>query len=146
MFDGDPRRPPREDVGSRLTFCSADCSMTATASEHQPSYGQKRRRGTIEEEHSTFDILHPPQKKAKRHRPLQQETDINYWDSLSKVWLPPRALHELDRRNRQSATPLERNGDKPRHLRSLSKQLRTFAKDGGPDLCDLRGVSLAWGI
>ena len=116
--------------------------MTAFVSEDQPLPGQKRQRGATELEHSTIATPHPPWKKVKRRHQSQQETDAAYWDSLSKLWLTRRALDELDRRNRRKASPVERNGDKPRQLRSLSKQLKSFAKDGGPDLYDLRGVSL----
>ena len=140
MLDAYFPRPPSEQVDALFLLCKVPYLMTAVAPEDQPLCGQKRRRRAIEEEHST--VTTPPLwKRAKRHRQSQQKTDTAYWDSLSKLWLTRRALDELDRRNRQRASPVERNGDKPRQLRSLSKQLKSFTQNGGPDLCNLRGVS-----
>ena len=117
--------------------------MTAVAPEDQPFCGQKRKQSVIDEEHPTTAAIssEPPCKKAKRPHQSRQETSTAYWDSLSKLWLTRCALNELNRRNRPWASPVERNGDKPRQLRSLSKKLQSFAKDGGPDICSLRGVS-----
>jgi len=143
-------RPPTEEVSPYFTLCRVPCLMTAVASEHQPLCGQKRRRGAIEEEHSTTATPPLPRKKALRHRQSQQETNTAYWDSLSKLWLTRRALDELDRRNRQRASPVRTTvardldlGDEPDLLKNLSKQLKRFARHGGPDLRDLGGVSLA---
>ncbi|KAI3317910.1 hypothetical protein HD806DRAFT_550099 [Xylariaceae sp. AK1471] len=57
-----------------------------------------------------------------------------FWDNLSKVWLTPRALRELDRRNHirprlEPSPPGEVS----------SKHLARFARHGGPDLGHLRG-------
>ena len=109
--------------------------MTAVASEHQPLCGQKRRRGAIEEEHSTTRTPQPPWKRTKRRRQSQQETNTAYWDSLSKLWLTRRALDELDRRNRQRASPVRTTvargldlGDEIGLLKNPSKKLRRWAK------------------
>jgi len=124
--------------------------MTAVAPEDQSPFGQKRRRGAIEQDHSTTVIPHPPRKKAKRRHQSQQETNTAYWDSLSKLWLTRRALDELDRRNRQKASPVRPTvtrgldlGDEPSQLENPSTQLKRFARHGGPDLRNLVGVSLA---
>ncbi|MCJ1402237.1 hypothetical protein MMC11_005457 [Xylographa trunciseda] len=125
--------------------------MTAVASKDQQQlFGRKRRRGAIEEEHSATATPNPPRKRVKRRRQSKQETNAAYWDSLSKLWLTRRALDELDRRNRQRASPVRptvaRNldlGDEPAQLENLSKRLKRFARHGGPDLRDLGGVSLA---
>jgi len=131
--------------------------MTAVAPEDQPLFSQKRRRGAIEQEHSTIEqehsttaTPHPPRKKAKRHHQSQQETNTAYWDSLSKLWLTRRALDELDRRNSQRASPVRPTaargldlGNKSVQLKNLSKPLKRFARHGGPDLRNLVGVSLA---
>ncbi|KAH9883633.1 hypothetical protein F4778DRAFT_766050 [Xylariomycetidae sp. FL2044] len=57
-----------------------------------------------------------------------------FWDSLSKVWLTPRALRELDRRNsiRPSTKPITAE-------EVYSNDLGRFAGHGGPDLRHLRG-------
>lgn len=126
--------------------------MTAAAREDQPTCGRKRQRCAIEEEPSatTAAPAQPPCKKTKRHRQPQQERNTAYWDSLSKLWLTRRALDELDRRNRQRASPVRPAiarrldlGDEPGQLDNLSKQLNRFSRHGGPDLRDLGGVSLA---
>lgn len=134
------------------------------ASEDQPLRGQKRQRGAIEQEHSKTATQHPPWKNAKRPLQSQQETTTAYWDSLSKLWLTRRALSELDRRNRQRASSVRttvagrgnlrdakgvrQRKKKPKKtteqgvLKNPSKQLKRFARHGGPDLRDLGGVSL----
>ncbi len=119
--------------------------MIALVPERQPLRVPKRRQGAIEEELSTTAISHPPRKKLKRH--LQQETNTVYWNSLSRLWLTRRALDELDRRNRQRANPVRTTIARDLDLRqdplkNLSKQLKRFARHGGPDLRDLGGVSL----
>ncbi len=124
--------------------------MTAVASEHQPLCGQKRQRGAIEEEHSTTGTPQPLWKRTKRRRQSQQETNIAYWDSISKLWLTRRALDELNRRNRKRASPVRTTitrgldlGDEAGPLKNPSEKLKRFARHGGPDLRDLGGVSSA---
>jgi len=124
--------------------------MTVVALGDQQLSGRKRRRGAIEQDHSTTAIPQPPRKKAKRRCQSQQETNTAYWDSLSKQWLTRRALNELDRRNRQRASPVRPTVAygldlvaEPGQLENLSTQLKRFARHGGPDLRDLVGVSLA---
>ena len=67
-----------------------------------------------------------------------KSSKAEFYDSLSKVWLTRRALKELDQRTRQRAP--QRPPSVPR--RSDLKQIQRFAKHGGPDLRDLRGVRL----
>ena len=117
--------------------------MTAVVSGDQQQSSRKRRRGAIEQDYSTTATSQHLEREVKRRCQRQQKANTAYYESLSKVWLTPGALAELDRRNGKSVSPVERNRDKPRQLRSLSKLLKCFAKDGGPDLRDLRGVSLA---
>ncbi len=150
MLDAHFHRPSTEETDPCFTLYRVPCLMTAVAPEDQPLFGRKRRRGAIEQEQSTTATPHPPRKKAQRRRQSQQETNTAYWDSLSKLWLTRRALDELDRRNRQKASPVRTTvargldlGDEPGLLKSLSKQLKRFARHGGPDLCGFRGVSLA---
>jgi len=111
----------------------------------QPSCGQKRRRSATTTATSQFS-----RENAKRRCQPQQETNTVDWDSLSNLWLTQRALDELHRRNRRVAQStriaVARNlnlTDKPSSSKSLSKHLKSFARHGGPDHGDLRGVSLA---
>lgn len=124
--------------------------MTAVAPEDRKLSGRKRRRSAIEQDYSTTAIPQHLERKTKRRCQSPQEANTAYYDSLSKVWLTPGALAEHNRRNKQKPSRAKFSvargldlGDEPRRLRSYSKQLKAFAKDGGPDLRDLVGVSLA---
>ena len=93
-----------------------------------------------------------------------------FWDNLSKLWLTKRTLRELDRRNTQLAPSPPRSSYRRPHRpvtrralaelkkrRQLSqtatdflchcaprrlKDIKLFARHGGPDLSDLRGVCI----
>ena len=90
----------------------------------------------------------------------------SYWDDLSKIWLTKRALREGRRRNNKpkERSPPYRRVDRPltrslltqraKSQRSVSeilnnfsghdlKQVKQFARQGGPDTSDLRGVMVA---
>jgi hypothetical protein len=58
-----------------------------------------------------------------------------FYDRLSKIWLTSGALRELNRRNRilHLLASLPRPSAPP-------KDLARFARRGGPDLSNLRGV------
>ncbi|KAI1109214.1 hypothetical protein F5Y14DRAFT_444877 [Nemania sp. NC0429] len=73
-----------------------------------------------------------PAKKIKT-RTEPSNFPPQFWDCLSKVWLTPRALRELDRRN--SIQPRR----KPKTPDDCATTLALFARHGGPDLCHLRG-------
>ena len=126
--------------------------MTTTAPELQQPCGRKRKRGVTEEEHSTIAATspQPPWKRAKRPFQSRQEANTTYWDSLSKLPFTRGALKELNRRNRETASPVRagiiRRPDlsrEPAALKNCPSQLKRFARHGGPDLRDLRGVSFA---
>lgn len=146
------RHSSTEETDPRAALCKVPCSMTQATPENQLYCGRKRKRGPTEEEHSTIAATsqQPPWKRAKKPFQSRQEANTAYWDSLSKPWFTRRALQELNRRNRQTASPLrtgnicrlDRSGE-PAALENCSYQLRRFARQGGPDLRDLRGVSLA---
>lgn len=99
-----------------------------------------------------------------------------FWDTLSKIWLTEDALRELNRRNslftsnvpgpqssekktrrpvtRQIFAERKRNrrvtqsaSDFLRHCgRKTLKDIKLFARNGGPDLSDLTGVSMHYEI
>lgn len=84
---------------------------------------------------------------GKRHKPSNFNPE--FYDRLSKIWLTPRALRELDRRN--ESLPLSKPKPTARlekpcraKLVALAKfgfsELAQFAAFGGPDLSDLKGV------
>ncbi|EHK42994.1 hypothetical protein TRIATDRAFT_13340, partial [Trichoderma atroviride IMI 206040] len=71
-----------------------------------------------------------------------------FYDGLSKIWLTPRALRELDRRNenlplsnsKPAAEFVKPRGAKLAALAKLGVSKRAqFAASGGPDLSDLKG-------
>jgi hypothetical protein len=98
--------------------------------------------------------------------PSSHATTLDWWDSLSKIWLTRDALRELDWRNaraalllstsqarrpvtrgvaawKKSQNPLECPSTFLRSCRpEILKAVKLLAKHGGPDLSNLRGVSV----
>lgn len=109
---------------------------------------QKRQRP---DEHPSEDQVHQT-KKPKFYHPLTPPS--RFWDNLTQPVLTKNALRELDRRFRAEAVPhCQTNCDhclrgdfssERSRLRQSSLadrvQLKRFARHGGPDLEDLRGV------
>jgi hypothetical protein len=81
----------------------------------------------------------PPVKRQKRSSPARSKTPPEFWDNLSKVPLCRRALREHYRRTLQPVVPKQRA--KRDVDDSLVKQVKRFARRGGPDLRMIRGVS-----
>ncbi|KAM3441687.1 hypothetical protein MY4824_001465 [Beauveria thailandica] len=79
----------------------------------------------------------PPAKRIKSSSALRKAVNFppQFWDNLSKIWLTPRALRELDRRN--DAKPPARNS--AAFSRVSPTTLARFARRGGPDIRHLRG-------
>lgn len=83
-----------------------------------------------------------------------------FWDNLSKIWLTRIALREFHRRNARLALSAPSSGKRQAHqlaARSAAvehlntrpskplKGIKPFARHGGPDLSDLRGVCIPAG-
>jgi hypothetical protein len=98
--------------------------------------GQKRGRDGTDTEDTTSILLHSA-KRAKR-------TCLPY-ESLSKLFLTPRALKELNRQTPKLAfsshKPLALDGRFP-VLEELGVDRVEHLISGGPDLSDLRGVGI----
>jgi hypothetical protein len=125
---------------------------TATGKEQ---YSLKRARRPSDNDLSVFGaaayrsppssrgtlLQQPPEFDAAR---AERQREITAWDSLSQIWLTSRALRELDRRNKEAFKASE--GGRPPSGPSASKNslvsLSRFARGGGPDLRELRGVKL----
>ena len=89
----------------------------------------------------------------QRAREARQAARNQFWDTLSEVWLTPRALREFDRRNALEQThtadledlwprkrpPLDTSQLTP----ASAKNIERFARRGGPSLTNLRNVSRA---
>ena len=69
-----------------------------------------------------------------------------YWDTLSKIWLTRGSLRELERRNKgavptiPSSSQISNSTTLPVYSKQSWQQVKRFARQGGPDLTDLRGV------
>jgi len=101
--------------------------------------GRHRKRKLTVDAAATTDPDHQP--LVKRRRPSRQSrsgTPPEFWDNLSRIPLCRRALREFNRRRARSPVPQppvqsDIDGE-------LVKQLKRFARRGGPSLRDIRGV------
>lgn len=145
--------------------------MTATFSGSQISHQRKRQRNE-HFPLLPNGVTQPQAKRLKLDsQSAEPPSPSLFWDSLSKIWLTKRALIELDRRNtrvplnnalhsscrprrpvtrralialRKSRQPSQSaveilNYCTPTRL----KDIKYFARHGGPDISDLRGVRIA---
>ncbi|KAK2598209.1 hypothetical protein QQS21_005686 [Conoideocrella luteorostrata] len=76
-----------------------------------------------------------PAKWAKSTSPVCRASNFSpqFWDKLSKIWLTPRALRELNRRNNAKLRP------RTKSAALISTTLARFARRGGPNLQHLQG-------
>ena len=135
-------------------------------SEVRTTYLRKRQHS--EPPHTNGDLQIESKKRKLNRHSTESPLRAAFWDNLSRIWLTKRALRELDRRNTQlgpskslgwSSEPL-----RPVVLRGSSflkkddwlfqsateflrrctptcrKKIKSFARHGGPDLSDLKGV------
>ncbi|KAI0548148.1 hypothetical protein F4679DRAFT_585904 [Xylaria curta] len=99
---------------------------------------KRQRAGDSSQEH------HPPTKKVKSfHEPFNYNPE--FYDSLPNIYLTRLALRELNRRtgDRPAPQPITRQEqikDFAAAARTAGPKLARFARTGGPDLCNLRGV------
>jgi hypothetical protein len=114
---------------------SSIISMSSTREQIPP----RRKRQRAEAGLSLDD-----QSESQPSKRLKSSTKLHsaaFYDSLSKVWLTRRALKELDRRTTQVNSPKRPASAIQRVYREDTlKQIRRFARHGGPELRDLRGV------
>jgi hypothetical protein len=132
-----------------------------------PVLSQKRRHSDPPYLHEIQQV----RKKQKVSHPTGSQPPSVFWDNLSKVWLTQNALRELDQRNnraarnahkerqRQVSNPLTRAALakwKEENLPGIQsatefldcctlrrlRDIQKFARLGGPDVSELRGVSL----
>jgi hypothetical protein len=140
-----------------------DCYMP------ESQFSNPRKRHRIEQSALQLNGTSQPQLKRQKlnHPTTGSQPPTAFWDSLSKIWLTKGALRELNRRNTQSASnqprlqcrqPVTRNflaklKRNRRIVQSAShflrhcepgilKDVKRFARNGGPDLSDLKGVSI----
>jgi len=101
--------------------------------------GRHRKRKLTVDAAATTDPDHqPPVKRRRPSRQSRSRTPPEFWDNLSRIPLCRRALREFNRRRARSPVP------QPPVLSDINghlvKQLKRFARRGGPDLRDIRGV------
>ncbi|KAG6354896.1 hypothetical protein INS49_003977 [Diaporthe citri] len=111
---------------------------------------KKRRRGSAEHDKlpsPPYSTPQPPQKIPKHHHQPPA-----FWDKLSRVPLVSGALWEFNRRERlqrrsrlmsapyRPQSPIRQNSVDTDHCDRPDLDLERFARQGGPDLSDLRGA------
>lgn len=84
---------------------------------------------------STAPILPKPICPPSKSNQSTKYHSPGFWDALSSISLSHRALQELDRRN-----SIHTSQPTPAHKPSEG-DIRRFARHGGPDLADIKGVS-----
>lgn len=124
--------------------CDSSSPGPTVAPDSQPPLtGRKRKERTLSPEQLDSQKVQPKYKyRRKRRRGSDSSWDRaeqRYWDSLSKVWLAPDALKELDRRNALLAAKPPHQVCKSEH-QVLPRDIVQFARHGGPDLSDIRQV------
>jgi hypothetical protein len=133
-------------------------------SEAQFSDSRKRQRA---EQHPLPSPSPFKRQKKLQHYSLGYLDPPAFWDSLSKIWLTGPALRELNRRNAEplsySLSPRAHRPVTRSFLAEVKKRrkptqsvgdflhsrtpkilgdIKLFARRGGPDLSDLRGVCI----
>ena len=112
--------------------------------------GQQQSRQTRKRKH--LEQHHTPSKRQKlsQHASGSQPL-LDFWGDLSKIWLTKAALRELNRRNAEHLShfptqtfltnaPQSVGGFLQKCALKIVKDIKLFARHGGPDLSDIRGV------
>ena len=136
---------------------------------HEPTILSPQKRQCPEQCQYLLTGAPQPQPKRQKtsHRTIKTQPPAEFWDNLSKIWLSGNALRELDRRTAQSVPspphpsqrihrPLTRSvlakykgAQQPtqsapailsRYIPERLRDIKLFARHGGPDLSDLKGV------
>ena len=98
-----------------------------------------RKRQLNQAESDTGLSPQPNAKRQKLEEHRRHRTPSSFWDNLSRQWLTRRTLREFDRRTVWPVAPVppHQSGKENINIRKLKR----FAKHGGPNLGDIRGVS-----
>lgn len=112
--------------------------MPPGSPEDEVETQNQERNWIVEASPAIYPLPQPPTKYQKQSRRSRSRTPPEFWDNLSRVPLCRRALREF---NRRIAQPVASKPPKQFALRGeLAKQLKRFARHGGPHLHDIRGV------
>ena len=141
--------PSRRALSCFSSFISSMLSHPMSILQPVP---RKRKRTSPEVYEVDDDSLISTKRPRTDHtrRQARHAARDRYWNTLSKVWLTPRALREFDRRNAAQSSERTSNLKTRPNTRSLVdvsslsetllKELKRFARRGGPELADIRGV------
>ena len=97
---------------------------------------RKRELDVTEE---TPEVTALPTAKRQKLKHHQQNFPPSFWDNLSRLWLTPRSLREFDRRTVWPNSPVHADFTGAEQFDPI--KLVQSAKEGGPNLEDLRAVS-----
>lgn len=135
------RQQRRGDLCSGLNICLSPPSILSPNDRSLVERPQNQKRQSVEEPPRN----NPPAKRVETAMPNERDNyPPEFWDDLSRVWLTPRALRECDRRNRTPSASFTAPQVHSTAPKVHSAELAQFAKHGGPDLRDIRGVSLSF--
>ena len=122
--------------------CDTSLSRPTVAPDSQPPLtGRKRKHRTLspqQQDSQSRQHTHPS-KRQRKSESSRDRAKPPFWDKPSRLVLGPSALKELNRRNALLAK------ETPQEACKVGTQVRPetieqFAREGGPDLSDLRQV------
>lgn len=137
----------------------------------EPQLFNPRKRQLLEQRPLQLnETVRPATKKQRLSHPSGSQPPGAFWDNLSTIWLTKHALRELNRRNielgpsqpcplrlrvprpvtRRAVAELKKNRQPTQFAAdflcncaaSCLKDVELLARQGGPDLSDLRGVCI----
>ena len=115
------------------------CFCMVSSMMHSPEVSV--RQTTKRKQPSSTEVADPPPQSSKAQKEwsyIFSSSSLNFWDHLSRIWLTRSAIQEFDRRTVQLVVPKPKlPSDFKGHP---TKELKRFARQGGPSLCNLRGV------
>ena len=131
-------QPPTSACVPRTKPACCASEFTSSMPLHEEPRQRKRRR-----DQSVLKNIEE-QPSAKRRKTAPHNHPPEFWNALSKITLTRRALRELDRRTtlQKTTQEVEATNRSTRLLRSDTEKLLRTAKNGGPNLNHLRGVSV----
>ncbi|KAI6781896.1 uncharacterized protein J7T54_005106 [Emericellopsis cladophorae] len=101
--------------------------------------GMKRARGDEDTSRSHSRAAEAPGTRLKKPKRSNSEYPPSFWDNLSTIPLTRGALRELDRRNRTNAASWSPRPAQPQQVPQACRDIKEFARRGGPSLLDIRG-------
>ena len=121
--------------------CDTPSSRPTVAPDSQPlPTGRKRKRRTLspqQQDSQPRQHIHPA-KRQKKSESSRDRAKRLFWDKPSRLVLGPNALKELDRRNALLAKETQKVCKVKNQV--CPDTIEQFAREGGPDLSDLRQV------